>query len=193
MPRRINIHRGLALQGPIFMTNDFSLLPLGELALHVGQLLRERAQTVAVVESSSGGLVSASLLAIPGASAYFLGGAVVYTRQARRTLLGLSDAEVAGIRGETEPYVNLTANTIRTSLGAMWGLSESGFAGPTGSTRGGAAGHGCIAVAGPLNTTTGTIDTNRTDRSFNMDHFARRLLALFCEVLEAQRAMPGAR
>jgi len=173
------------------MTNDFNPLPLAELASQAGQLLRERGQTVAVVESSAGGLVSASLLAIPGASAYFLGGAVVYTRQARRTLLALSDTDVAGIWGETEPYVDLTANRIRDSLGATWGLSESGFAGPTGSPRGGVAGHVCFAVAGPLVTTARTFQTGQTDRGANMDQFARRLLSLFCEVLAAQRSAPA--
>lgn len=171
--------------------NDSNLLPLNELAIRIGQLLRDRAQTVAVVEGSAGGLVSAALLAVPGASAYFLGGAVVYTRLARRNLLGLSDADVAGIRGETEPFVDLTANTIRQKLDATWGLSESGFAGPTGGPRGGAAGHVCIAVAGPPGTTARTIQTGRTDRVFNMDQFARRLLALLLEVLEAESAGPA--
>jgi nicotinamide-nucleotide amidase len=174
------------------MTNDLNPLPLSELALRAGRLLRERAETVAVSESSAGGLVSAALLAIPGASAYFLGGAVVYTRQARRTSLGLSDADVKGIWGETEPYVDLTANRIRDSLGATWGLSESGFAGPTGSARGGVAGHVCFAVAGPLLTTARTYQTGQIDRGANMDQFARRLLSLFCEVLETQPSAPSA-
>ena len=167
------------------MTNDSNLLPLGELAIQGARRLRDRAQTVAVVEGSAGGLISAALLAVPGASAYFLGGAVVYTRQARRTLLGLSDADVTGVRGETEPYVALTAGRMRDSLGATWGLSESGFAGPTGGPRGGAAGHCCIAVAGPV-AMTRTIGTGQDDRQFNMDRFARCQLALFCEVLASQ-------
>ncbi len=167
------------------MPDESNLLPLDELAVRVGGVLRERGQTVGIVESSAGGLVSAALLAVPGASAYFLGGAIVYTRHARRSLLGLSDKDVAGIRGETEPYVDLTANRIRELLGATWGLSESGFAGPTGGPHGGAPGHVCIGVAGQA-TTTRTMQTGSTDRAFNMDRFARRLLTLFQDVLDAE-------
>jgi hypothetical protein len=60
--------------------------------------LIERRQTIAVAESSTGGLISAALLAVPGASAYFLGSAVVYTRDARRVLMDIPDDAMKGIR-----------------------------------------------------------------------------------------------
>ncbi|MGO4391174.1 CinA family protein [Variovorax sp. M-6] len=163
------------------------LPPLATLAARVGAALRERGQTVAVTESSAGGLVSAALLAIPGASAFFLGGAVVYTRRAGRALLGLSAADVVGMRAETEPYAALVAHRIRDQLRATWGLGESGAAGPSGSPYGDAPGHVCVAVAGAA-TQTRTIETGEGDRALNMDLFARQLLSLFDEVLQATDA-----
>jgi len=139
-------------------------------------------ETVAVTESSAGGLVSAALLAIPGASAFFLGGAVVYTRRAGRALLGLTPADVAGLRGETEPYAALVANRVRQQLRATWGLAESGAAGPSASPYGDAPGHVCLAVAGAA-TSTRTVATGEAERALNMDLFARHLLALFDAVL----------
>ena len=158
------------------------LPPLAILAARVGATLKARGETVAVTESSAGGLVSAALLAIPGASAFFLGGAVVYTRRAGRALLGLTPADVAGLRGETEPYAALVANRVRQQLRATWGLAESGAAGPSASPYGDAPGHVCLAVAGAA-TSTRTVATGEAERALNMDLFARHLLALFDAVL----------
>ena len=94
----------------------------------VAAILKARGQTLAVAESSSGGLISAALLAVPGASAYFLGGAVVYTAKARMSLMGLTREAVAGMRSSSEPYALLLARTARENLGATWGLSETGKA-----------------------------------------------------------------
>ena len=76
---------------------------LMQLAAAVGAVLKARAETVAVSESSSGGLVSAALLAVPGASAYFLGAAVVYTGPARAALLGLPARLPEAVRSASEP------------------------------------------------------------------------------------------
>ena len=159
--------------------------PLADLAARIGAALRERKQTVAVAESSAGGLVSAALLAVPGASAFFLGGAVVYSRRAGKALLGLTAADVAGMRGETEPFARLIAGRIRDTHRATWGLGETGAAGPSGSPYGDAPGHLCIAVAGDA-TTSRTIETGDANRASNMNLFARQLLALFDEALQAQ-------
>ena len=86
---------------------------LTAMASALGMLLNERKETIAVAESSAGGLISAALLAVPGASAYFLGGGVIYTQAARRALLRVPDASVAGIRSSTEAYALLKARTIR--------------------------------------------------------------------------------
>lgn len=169
------------------MTNSGILPPLAELAARVGDMLRERKQTVAVVESSAGGLVSAALLAIPGASAYFVGGAIVYSRRAGRGLLGLTKEDMVGMRAETEPYARFIAGRMRDTLHATWGIAESGAAGPTGSPYGDAPGHVCVAVVG-AETHSRTIENGDTDRPANMDVFARQLLQLFVEVLQAAPA-----
>ncbi len=165
------------------MTSE--LAPLSVLAARVGAALRERGQTVAVAESAAGGLVSAALLGVPGASAYFLGGAVVYSRRAGRALLGLVAADVVGMRGETEPFAILMAAKIRDSHRATWGLGESGAAGPAGSPYGEPAGRVCLAVVG-TGTTSRVIETGASERVVNMDLFARHLLRLFDETLQAQ-------
>lgn len=157
---------------------------LSGLASRLGALLKERQETLAVAESSAGGLISAALLAVPGASAYFLGGAVVYTQVARRALLRVADESVAGIRSSTEAYALLKARTIRTQLGATWGLAETGASGPTGNRYGDAAGHACLAVAGPLERVV-TVETRDGDRERNMWAFAKAAL----ELLET--ALPG--
>ncbi len=150
-----------------------------ETGARVGALLKERGETIAVAESSAGGLVSAALLAVPGASAYFLGGGVIYTREARRVLLGLPD-EQTRMRGATEEYAQLVARTIRENLETTWGLSESGATGPTGNRYGNDAGHACFALAGPVERAT-TLETGIADREENMRRFAIAAL----EYLEA--------
>jgi PncC family amidohydrolase len=150
---------------------------LGDLAAAAAARLKERGETIAVSESSTGGLISAALLAVPGASAYFLGGAVVYTRQARTALLGISDAamKAKGIRSASEPYAALAAATVRERHGATWGLAETGATGPSGNRYGDPAGHTCIAVAGPVERVI-TLRTGSDDRRANMQAFARRAL-----------------
>jgi PncC family amidohydrolase len=150
---------------------------LSALAGTLGELLKERKETLAVAESSAGGLISAALLAVPGASAYFLGGAVVYTQVARRALLRVPDESVAGIRSSTEAYALLKARTIRTQLGATWGLAETGASGPTGNRYGDAAGHACLAVAGPVERVV-TLETGDGDRERNMWAFTKAALEL---------------
>lgn len=155
---------------------------LMRLAALVAQRLVERRETLAVAESSSGGLISAALLAVPGASAYFLGGAVVYTGKARMSLLGLPREAVAGMRSASEPYALLLAQTARENLGATWGLSETGAAGPTGNPYGDAAGHSCLAVSGPVELAR-TLETGEVDRAANMDAFARAALELLAAAM----------
>lgn len=175
------------------MTETTPLLPLATVAARVGETLRARGETVAVTESSAGGLVSAALLAIPGASAFFLGGAVVYSRRAGKALMGLTAADMVGMRSETEPYARMMAGRVKTMHRASWGLCESGAAGPSPSPYGDAAGHICVAVAGA---SAGADDglhsrtraTGQTDRPVNMDLFARELLRLFDEVLQGAPA-----
>lgn len=153
------------------------------LADRAAGLLRARGETVAVAESSAGGLVCAALLAVPGASAYFRGGAVVYTRDARRALLGIPDAALDGVPPNSEPLAALLAGAARDRLGATWGLGETGAAGPTGNRYGHAAGRACLAVAGPL-ARSATLESGDADRQANMRLFGAELLRLLIGALE---------
>ena len=145
--------------------------------------LIERRQTIAVAESSTGGLISAALLAVPGASAYFLGGAVVYTRDARRILMDIPDDAMKGIRSASEPYAKLLASRIRQRFSTDWGLSETGATGPTGNRYGDAAGHSCMAVAG-RDQSAMTLETGKADRVANMHVFASTALNFLLQNLE---------
>jgi PncC family amidohydrolase len=151
-----------------------ALTPIAEA---LAERLKARGETVGVAESSSGGLISAALLAVPGASAYFLGGGVIYTGKARMALLGLRREDVAGMRSSSEPYALLLARTARENLGATWGLSETGAAGPTGNPYGDAAGHSCLAVSGPVEMAV-TLETGSPNRAANMEAFAKAALEL---------------
>ena len=150
----------------------------GTAARVAGKLIARR-ETIAISESSSGGLISAALLAVPGASAFFMGGAVVYTLKAREVLLGITAAEmkVRGSRSASEPYAALCAKSVRVRFGTVWGLSETGAAGPTGNSYGDAAGHACFAVDGPAVRVT-TLETGHGDRPANMRIFAVAALEL---------------
>ena len=150
---------------------------LSEIAELLGARLKARGETVAVAESSSGGLVSAALLQVAGASAYYLGGAVVYTGKARMRLLGITREDVAGMRSASEPYALLLARTVRENFGATWGISETGAAGPTGNGYGDAAGHTVVAVSGPVQLVL-TVETGHGDRAANMTAFAIAALDL---------------
>ena len=155
------------------------LLPRAEKA---GLLLKSRRETIVVAESSTGGLISAALLAVPGASAYFLGGAVVYTQVARRALLDLPDISTLGMRASTEAYALLKARTARQRFGATWALAETGAAGPTGNRYGDAAGHSCIAIVGASERAI-TLETGSADRAANMRAFSAAALDLLAEIL----------
>ena len=157
-----------------------SLLPASRM---IADRLKARGETVAVAESSAAGLISAALLAVPGASAYFLGGAVVYTKAARGALLGITDADMEGLRSSSEPYALLLARTVRMKLGADWGFAETGAAGPSGNRYGDAAGHSCLAVSGSVERVI-TLETGMAGREANMRAFASALFHLAAEMLE---------
>jgi len=155
----------------------------GTVAAQIAGLLKSRNHTLAVVESSAGGLINAALVAVPGASAFYLGGCVVYTAASREGLLGLSALNLSGIRSASEPYASLIAERVRAKLGATWGLSETGASGPSGNRYGDAAGHACFAVRGPVDAVI-TLETRSADREANMRAFARHALELLQTCLE---------
>ena len=159
-----------------------TLLPLAE---KVGARLKARQQTIAIAESSTGGLISAALLSVGGASVYFRGGSVIYTAYARKGFLDIGNPLPAPIeRASTEPYAMLLADTVRSRLDASWGLGETGATGPTGNRYGDKAGHTCIAVTGAGFSKSITLETGNPDRIANMRAFGIRALELLAEALE---------
>lgn len=166
------------------MDNLHQLLPHAE---RVTQLLIARKQTIIVAESAAGGLINAALLAVPGASACCRGGLVVYTYEIRRSLLGISDADMQGLTPATEAYALLAARRAREKVGSDWALAETGAAGPTGSRYGYPAGHACFAVVG-LTQSSRTLETGSADRVANMVAFAAGALDLMAEVVVATPA-----
>lgn len=151
-----------------------TLIPIAE---QIAVKLIAAKQTIAVSESSTGGLIAAALLAVPGASAYFMGGAVVYTRDARRILMDIPDETMRGVRSASEPYAQLLADQMRNRFSTDWALSETGATGPTGNRYGDAAGHSCMAISGPQRSVI-TLETGSADRVANMDAFAAAALNL---------------
>ena len=156
---------------------------LYDMAETVGARLKDRKETVAVAESSSGGLVSAALLAVPRASIWYQGASVTYTPNVARGLLGLQRGDLPpGMRSSSEPYALFMAGVIREKLRGTWGLCETGAAGPTGNPYGDAAGHTCVGVVGPTQASF-TLETGESDRVANMLAFARFALERFAAVL----------
>ena len=160
---------------------------LSELAASVGALLKETGQSISVAESSCGGLISAALVAIPGASNYYVGGSVIYTRVAQKGLLLVPDEAMEGLRASSEPYALLNARTTRQSLDTTWGLAETGASGPTGNRYGDNYGHACIAVTGPAEKVI-TVETGDPDREANMWVFAQRAFALLEECIRESQS-----
>jgi len=156
-----------------------------ELVVHaerVAQLLKARKETVAVAESAAGGLITAALLAVPGASAYCLGGSVIYTPQAWHALRDFRQELLGGHRSATEENALIRARLIRDRFGASWGVGETGAAGPTGNRYGDPAGHVCLAVSGASERSM-TLKTGSSDRVANMHAFAASALTLLADSL----------
>ncbi|MFC4277184.1 CinA family protein [Achromobacter aloeverae] len=147
--------------------------------------LKQRGHTLGTVESSAGGLIAASLLSVPGASAYFIGGAVVYTAQSRNALLDLPLVLPDGMRSATEDYAALLADALQRKLKTTWVLAETGASGPSGNRYGDAAGHACLAVRGPHGATI-TVETDDADRGRNMQAFAAAALDLLDQMLDRE-------
>jgi PncC family amidohydrolase len=178
---------------------------IDQVAEEVARRLAERGESVAVAESAAGGLISAALLGVAGASGYFKGGVVVYNAAAKERLAGMTPAELEAHRSATMPHVELLARAIRKRLGADWAIAEAGAAGPTGNRYGDPAGHVALAVVGPASPTriaresvsrsatrkdmeARVVQTGSSDRRQNMEAFAVAALQLLLTALDETRA-----
>lgn len=159
---------------------------IDEVSRQIGLMLREREQTIAVAEGSAGGLISASLLSVPGASAYYLGGAVIYTFAANNALFHGAVEAPAGMRGATEDFARYLARSAAVKLGSTWGVGEAGAAGPP-NRYGDPSGHAWFAVAGPVAATRHLL-TGLDDRAANMLAFTLGALTLLSDTLGSTAA-----
>ena len=152
------------------------------LALEIAGVLTGRSETVAVAESTTGGLVSAALLWVAGASRYYRGGGVLYTLDSRIALAGMSPDLYANYQGTTPEILAALAEAMRARLSATWAIAESGLAGPTAGRSGVAPGRTTIALAGPIARTI-RIETGLADRGENMATFTTHTLRFFRDML----------
>jgi nicotinamide-nucleotide amidase len=159
------------------------LLPIAE---KVAARLKQLNETIAVAESSAGGLIAAALLAVPGASAYFVGGGVVYTRKALLAFTRVGENVLREHSPGSEASALTRARIMREHLTTTWGVSEGGVAGPTGSRYGYPPGHTCVAVSGPIDIAR-TVNTGSAERVANMYAFASAALELLVETLAQPR------
>ena len=152
------------------------------LAQEIASMLTERGETVAVAESTTGGLVSAALLWVAGASRYYRGGGVLYTLDSRIALVGVPAELYANYQGTTAEMLATLAEAMRVRLSATWAIAESGLAGPTAGRSGVTPGRTTIAVAGPRAGAT-RIETGLADRGDNMTAFTSHTLRFFRDTL----------
>ncbi len=156
-------------------------------AVRIASLLRARGEKVAVADGATGGLLAASLLTVPGALDFFVGGGVVYSLRARDVLFDMPREAYKGMRGASEDYALLQARAIRDNFGAEWGLAESGSVGGSSHPTGAPAGRSCAAVVGPDGFEMARItETGSDDRIDNMEAFTRAALTHLEECLAAQ-------
>lgn len=154
-------------------------------ALRIAVLLRARGERIAVADGATGGMIAASLLTVPGALDFFVGGGVVYSFRARDVLFALPRDAYAGMRGASEEYALLQARAIRDNFAAEWGIAESGSVGGSSHPGGAPVGRSCVAVVGPMGEFTQTTETGIDDRIANMGAFTRAALTHLERVLDA--------
>jgi PncC family amidohydrolase len=147
-------------------------------AARIAELLRLRGEKVAVADGATGGLIAASLLTVPGALDFFVGGGVVYSLRARDVLFALPREAYQGMRGASEDYALLQARAIRENFGADWGLAESGSVGGSSHPTGAPAGRSVAALVGSVGEVCAVIETGSDDRIANMAAFTRNALDL---------------
>ena len=161
---------------------------LHPLADRIAERLKARGEKVAVADGATGGLMSAALLTVPGALAFYVGGGVVYSVRSRRVLFGLGPGAFRGQQSATESYALMQARGIRDNFGADWGVAETGAVGGSTHPMGVASGTSVAAVVGPGIELTRLTQTGSDVRIANMEAFATAALRL----LEAALDQAGA-
>ena len=155
---------------------------LSKLCEPIADRLKANKQTISVSEPSTGGLISAALLSIPGPSAYYKGGSVIYTLASRKIFLNLSKQDVEGLEPMTESMALRFAEKTKEVLDSDWAIAELGIAGPTGSPYGVDPGTSVVAISGPSDNFV-RIETGNRDRESNMMDFTKSALQLLSRTL----------
>ncbi|WP_276255760.1 CinA family protein [Halomontanus rarus] len=118
-----------------------------DLPMDVADAFRDAGDTLAVAESCTGGLVGATITAVPGASDYFDSGLTTYAYDAKRRHLGVSREALDEHGAVSEPVAREMARGIRDVADVDWGVSVTGVAGPTGGKEDTPVGTVYIGVA----------------------------------------------
>ncbi|KAF1942438.1 hypothetical protein EJ02DRAFT_345444 [Clathrospora elynae] len=163
---------------------------LRQIVQEVATLLKERKETISVAETAAGGLISATLLSLPGASGYYKGGLTLYTLESRIAFAGWTQESIADYKGPTAEVVTGLAEHTRKTLGSTYTISESGTAGPTGGhTRNRTPGYVALAVAREGSTVTREVETGSAEREGNMVRFAVEGLKLARDVIKGDEKL----
>ena len=148
----------------------------------VHNLLTARGLTLATAESCTGGAIAARFTAMPGASAYFLCGAVSYSNESKSALLGVDPAAIRRFGAVSEEVARQMAEGARRISGADYAVSTTGIAGPTGGTAEKPVGTVWIAVSTPHGTTA-VLKQCGTDRGQIIDRASALAISLLHDVL----------
>ena len=111
--------------------------------------LTERGETVAFAESTAGGLITAAVITVPGASAVIPGSLIAYGNRPKIDLLGVPRELLKEHGAVSAECARAMAERVRALMGTTWGVAETGIAGPGGGSPGKPAGGVYLAIAGP--------------------------------------------
>lgn len=175
------------------MASDFPPSSIRPVLNEVAQLLSSRNETISIAETAAGGIISASLLSVPGASKYYKGGLTLYTLESRIQFAGWTEDTKKNYHGPNKDVVSGLAKNVREKLGSTYCLCESGIAGPgaSGSSRERTPDFVALAVASEDGIMTDEQVTGMGgDREKNMVEFARLGLELLKGVILQSKKGP---
>jgi nicotinamide-nucleotide amidase len=152
------------------------------LSKSIGDLLRQRNETIGTGESCTGGYLSHLITSVPGSSDYYLGSVIPYAYQLKTDLLGISDEMLHTHGAVSEEVVTAMAEGVRNKLGVTWALATSGIAGPGGATPQKPVGTIWIACAGPQGTKARLLTVNR-ERLTNIEAASLSALILLRKMM----------
>lgn len=179
------------------MASEFPPSNVTETVKSIADILKRRKETVSVSEAACGGLLSAYLVSVPGASEWFHGGTLVYSLKSRLKLSGWSEEDILNYTGPSEKVVLRLARNLRMDLGSTYVLSETGIAGPVLQLQDKEGksiysnediGTVFLGIAYPGGEVSTFKKTTSSDRSFNMQEFAKAGLEFFLEELKKLEA-----